>query len=145
MALEKTLKANGGSRQLDAPSNTWFFDCKHNPGNVSTWTRCLAPDAAEPSWTTTYDDADSLKPKYQEALSAGWRGVGFWQADGMVSPHTCFLSSTSCCGRNWLSGLTHVANHACLQWPHPYLDNVTIFCKDEMDKQWAAVKDVWIR
>jgi hypothetical protein len=35
------------------------------------------------TWTTSYDDAISLKPKYEAAKAAGWRGVGFWQADGM--------------------------------------------------------------
>eukprot|EP01050_Picozoa_sp_SAG11_P027364 SAG11_NODE_6899_length_1229_cov_1.665487_2_plen_114_part_00 len=63
------------------------------------------------SWTTYYDDAVSLKPKYEAAKAAGWRGVGFWQADGM--------------------------------WPYPYENNVTIYCKDEMDAMWQSVRDVW--
>eukprot|EP01043_Picozoa_sp_COSAG02_P026644 COSAG02_NODE_1541_length_12013_cov_16.409182_7_plen_94_part_00 len=42
-----------------------------------------AISAPEQQWTTAYDDAESLKVKYEAAKAAGWRGVGFWQADGM--------------------------------------------------------------
>jgi GH18 family chitinase len=63
------------------------------------------------TWTTTYDDAASLQPKYELAKAAGWGGVGFWQADGM--------------------------------WPYPYLSNISIYCKEEMDAQWEAVRAVW--
>ena len=91
VALEKSLQSVGGSRRLDKPSNTWFFDCKHDLSNDSTWTGCLAPDEVQPSWTTTYDDAVSLKPKYEVAKAAGWRGVAFWQADGMW-PHPYSVS-----------------------------------------------------
>lgn len=38
---------------------------------------------AAQTWTTSYDDAVSLRPKYEAAKAAGWAGVGFWQADGM--------------------------------------------------------------
>ena len=112
VALEKSLEAVGGARRLDPLANSWFFECRHDLDNVSTWTECLPPDAhVGHTWTTSYDDGESLRPKYEAAKAAGWRGVAFWQADGM--------------------------------WPHPYMDNVTIFCKREMDGMWSAVRDVW--
>eukprot|EP01043_Picozoa_sp_COSAG02_P026645 COSAG02_NODE_1541_length_12013_cov_16.409182_8_plen_298_part_00 len=46
VALEKSLKANGGSRRMDESSSTWFFDCQHDPHNVSTWTECLVSHVA---------------------------------------------------------------------------------------------------
>jgi hypothetical protein len=41
VALEKSLASVGGSRRMDQLSSTWFFDCKHDLQNVSTWTECL--------------------------------------------------------------------------------------------------------
>eukprot|EP01052_Picozoa_sp_SAG31_P001972 SAG31_NODE_66_length_28567_cov_30.222698_13_plen_359_part_00 len=111
VALYKSLRLAGGSRQMDNHSSTWRFDCKHDLRNSSTWTACLPPTANETSWTTMFDDATSLRPKYALAKAAGWRGVGFWQADGM--------------------------------WPHYTLENVSIYCKEEMDEQWSAVRAIW--
>ena len=105
-------RAGRQRRTLDNISQTWRFDCGHDPTNASTWSRCQPSPDHSARYEVWYDDADTLQPKMAAAAGADWAGIGIWQADGM--------------------------------WPHgDALSNVSVYCKPELDKMWAAVRTVF--
>ena len=68
---EKEEERQQPTRTLDNASNTWRFDCDHDPRNASTWTSCTTTkpsrDAPQPQYEVWYDDAETLQPKMAAA------------------------------------------------------------------------------
>ena len=116
IGLRRSLhKDAAGQPRLDKASGTWSFTCRHDPHNASTFNSCgphQSPNDQE--YEVWYDDAESSRPKFEAVKSAGWRGVGMWQADGMW-PYADDVHNISL-------------------WPE---------CKPELEATWAVITELF--